>query len=58
MKDQIFAFCFSFITLWIAFVVAFCVSKLVEITDFSVFVITVFIVWFLEFVAAIWISRR
>lgn len=23
MKDQIFAFCFSFITLWIAFVVAF-----------------------------------
>ena len=57
MKDHIFAFCFSFITLWIAFVVAFCVSKLGGITDFSVFVITVFIVWFLEFVAAILISR-
>ncbi len=58
MKDHVFAFCFSFITLWIAFVVAFCVSKLGGITDFSVFVITVVIVWFLEFVAAIWISRR
>lgn len=57
MKDHIFAFCFSFITLWIAFFVALGVSKLGWITDFSVFVITVFIVWFLEFVAAIWISR-
>lgn len=58
MKDQIFAFCFSFITFWFAFFVALGVSKLFEITDFSVFVITVFLVWFLEFVAAIWISRR
>lgn len=58
MKDQIFAFCFSFITLWIAFVIAFGVSKLSGITDFNVFVLTVVIVWFLEFVAAIWISRR
>ena len=58
MKDQIFAFCFSFITLWIAFFVAFCVSKLGGITDFNVFVIIVFLVWFLEFVSVIWISRR
>lgn len=58
MKDQIFAFCFSYITLCIAFVIAFGVSKLGGITDFNVFVITVLIVWFLEFVAAIWISRR
>lgn len=58
MKDQIFAFCFSFIALWIAFVVAFCVSNLGGITDFNVFVLTVLIVWFLEFAAVIWISRR
>ena len=58
MKDHIFAFCFSFITLWIAFFVALGVSKLVEITDFNVFVLIVLLVWFLEFVAAIWISRR
>lgn len=58
MKDHVFAFCFSFITLWIAFFVALGVSKLVEITDFNVFVLIVLLVWFLEFVAAIWISRR
>ena len=45
-------------TLCIAFVVAFCVSKFGGITDFNVFVLMVSIVWFFEFVAAIWISRR
>jgi hypothetical protein len=56
MKDHVIAFCFSYITLCIAFVVAFCVSKLGGITDFNVFVITVSIVWFLEFVAAFWMN--
>jgi|GEM_PF-4703997 len=57
MKDQIFAFCFLFMSLWIALIVAFGISRLSGITDINVFVLMTLVVWLIEFAAVIWISR-
>lgn len=58
MKDQIFVFCFLFMSLWFALIVAFGISRLSGIADINVFVLMTLVVWLIEFAAVIWILRR
>lgn len=57
MKDRVFAFVFLYVSLLIALVIAFSVSRLSGITNVNAFVLMTLVVWLIEFAAVIWISR-
>ncbi|MTT64664.1 hypothetical protein [Parasutterella excrementihominis] len=58
MKDRVLAFVFLYVSLLIALVIAFSVSRLSGITNVNAFVLMTLVVWLIEFAAVIWILRR
>jgi hypothetical protein len=58
MKDRVLAFVFLYVSLLIAQVIAFSVSRLSGITNVNAFVLMTLVVWLIEFAAVIWILRR
>nr|DAV86239.1 MAG TPA: hypothetical protein [Caudoviricetes sp.] len=57
MKDRVLSFVFLYVSLLIALVIAFSVSRLSGITNVNAFVLMTLVIWLIEFVAVIWISR-
>lgn len=58
MKDRVLAFVFLYVSLLIALVIAFSVSRLSGITNVNAFVLMTLVVWLIEFASVIWILRR
>ena len=58
MKDRVLVFVFLYVSLLIALVIAFSVSRLSGITNVNAFVLMTLVVWLIEFAAVIWILRR
>lgn len=57
MKDRVLAFVFLYVSLLIALVIAFSVSRLSGITNVNAFVLMTLVVWLIEFATVILISR-
>lgn len=57
MKDRVLSFVFLYVSLLIALVIAFSVSRLSGITNVNAFVLMTLVIWLIEFAAVIWISR-